>query len=248
MPNKKTTHPSNDAFNNKIALVVGASRGIGRAVALELALHGATVLAVARTAGALTELDDDVRQTTNGKNHIAIITADISRDDTIPLLFANILKRFGRLDIMVAASARLGDLTPLAHLEEKDFDKTIALNLTAYHRLIRYGEPLLRQAPSGRVVFFTSGVTKNYPAFWGGYSVSKAGVEAMVRTWGAELGKSNITANAINPGATRTAMRAAAFPGEDPKTLKTAAAVALFTLPFLQDKNKLQGQVIDYKK
>ncbi|MDI9313610.1 MAG: SDR family NAD(P)-dependent oxidoreductase [Hydrotalea sp.] len=239
---------ANNNFNDKIALVIGASRGIGRAVAVQLALQGATVLAVARTQGALTELDDEVRQKTNGKNHIAIITADITKDDTIALLFANILKRFGRVDIMVGAAARLGDLTPLAHLEEKDFDKTIALNLTAYHRLIRYGEPLLNQSPSGRVVFFTSGVTKNYPAFWGGYSISKAGVEAMVRTWGGELQKTNITANAINPGATRTAMRAAAFPGEDATTLKTAEAVALFTLPFLQDNNKLQGQIIDYKK
>ena len=241
----------NADLTGKIALVLGASRGIGRAVAFDLAMAGATVLAVGRTAGALTELDDAVRRATDNKNHIAIITADLTVDtkeiQTIPLLFANIMQRFGRLDIMVGAAARLGDLTPLAHLEEKDFEKTLFLNLSVYHRLVRYGEPLLRQAKNGRVVFFTSGVTKNYPAFWGGYSISKAGLEGLVKTWGAELSNTNITVNAINPGATRTQMRAAAVPGEDPATLKSPEAVAKFTLPFLHDKNKLTGKIIDYQ-
>ncbi|MGI9461841.1 MAG: SDR family NAD(P)-dependent oxidoreductase [Alphaproteobacteria bacterium] len=242
----KTLHNVKE-FAGKVALVLGASHGMGRAVALELAMLGASVLAVGRTSGALTELDDEVRKKTNDKNHIAIITADLADEKTIPLLFANILKRFGYLDMMVGAAARLGDLTPLAHAVEKDFDKTIRLNLIAYHRFIRYGEPLLRLAKNGRVVFLTSGVGKHPRAFWGGYSVSKAGLDAMVKIWAQELKKTNITVNGINPSATRTAMRAQAMPGEDAAMLKTPNKVAKFLLLFLQDKNKTTGEIIDYQ-
>ncbi|MCX8515420.1 MAG: SDR family NAD(P)-dependent oxidoreductase [Alphaproteobacteria bacterium] len=234
-------------FDGKVALVIGASRGIGRAVAHQLALKGAKVMAVARSEGGLTELDDAVRAETQGRNSIAIITADITAKDTVPLLFANILNRFGHIDILVGCSARLGTLGPLGHAEEKDFDRTIALNLTAYHRLVRYGEPLLRRAAHGRVVFITSGVTTSHPAFWGSYTVSKAGLEALGQTWAHELQKTAITVNLINPGGTRTAMRAEAFPGEDPMTLKTPDTVATFILPFLHDDNTISGKVIDYQ-
>lgn len=235
-------------YLNKVALVTGASRGIGRAVAKALALRGAKVLALGRQQADLETLDNEVRTCTKGKNHISIIAADVTKSDTVAVLAAFILKRFGHLDILVGNAAVLGVLTPLQHLTEQEFDKTLAVNLHSYQRLIRYTEPLLRQSAYARVVFLTSGVTTYFPPFWAAYSVSKAGLEALVKTWAAEIKNlSNIKVNLINPGPTKTAMRAAAFPSENPETLTSPEAIAEFILPYLAKNCKSHGAVIHYQ-
>jgi NAD(P)-dependent dehydrogenase (short-subunit alcohol dehydrogenase family) len=204
-------------LTDKIALVTGASRGIGRAAALALAKAGAQIVAVARTQGGLEELDDEIRQATGSR--ATLVPLDIAEGDGLDQLGFALHQRFGRLDILVHAAAILGPLTPVSHIDPKHFDRVLAVNLTATYRLIRTTEPLLRAAEAGRGIFLTTSVAHRPRAFWGPYGVTKAGMENLVRTWADELENTPIRAVLLEPGAMRTRMRAEAMPGEDPATL-----------------------------
>jgi NAD(P)-dependent dehydrogenase (short-subunit alcohol dehydrogenase family) len=204
-------------LSGKIALVTGASRGIGRAAALALAAAGAQVVAVARTQGGLEELDDEIRKASG--QSATLVPLDIAEGDSLDQMGLAIHQRFGRLDVLVHAAATLGPMTPVSHIDPKHWDRVVAVNLTAAYRLIRTTEPLLRAAPAGRAIFLTSGRAAHPKAFWGPYGVTKAGLEHMVRTWADELEQTQVRAVLLDPGIMRTAMRAEAMPGEDPLTV-----------------------------
>ena len=207
-------------LSGRIALVTGASRGIGRAVARRFAAEGARLILVARTSGGLEEADDEVRGA--GGEPAMLVPLDICQGDLVDQLGAALHERFGRLDILVGNAAMLGGLRPVGHYPPDVWEDVIALNLTANWRLIRSLDPLLRLSDAGRAMFVTSGVTEGKPpAYWGAYTASKAALEALVCTYAAELKRTNLKVNIIDPGASATNMRAEAFPGEDPNTLAT---------------------------
>lgn len=199
-------------LSGRVALITGASRGIGAEVAVRYAAEGAHVVLVARTVGGLEEVDDRVR---GAGGTATLVPLDLRQLDGIDNLGPAILERFGRLDILVGNAGTLGNLSPLGHIAAKVWDDTIALNLTVNWRLIRIFDPLLKRSDAGRAIFVTSGITRSLPAYWGPYAASKAGLEALVRTYAAEVGATPVRANLLNPGPTRTDMRAQAFPGED---------------------------------
>jgi NAD(P)-dependent dehydrogenase (short-subunit alcohol dehydrogenase family) len=211
-------------MEGRVALVTGASRGIGRAVALELAKAGATVVAVARTPGGLADLDDEARAL--GLPPPVLAPLDLTDFARIDQMAALIAARFGRLDALISAAAILGGLRPMAHFEPDDFDRVIATDLTAQWRLLRACDPLLRLSDAGRAVFVTSAAARLAPAYWGAYAIAKAGLETMVRTYAAEIRQTNLRANLFDPGAVATRLRAEAFPGEDANTLPQPEAVA----------------------
>ena len=228
---------------DKVAVVTGASRGIGYAFARALAREGAHVIAVARTVGGLEELDDEIRSLGGSAT---LVPADLKDTPAIDRLGEAILERWKRLDVLVGNAGVLGQLSPLGHIKPEVWDEAVAVNLTANWRLIRSLDPLLRQAPSGRAVFVTTGATQSLPAYWGAYSATKAALEAMVKTYAAEIAKTNVKANLLNPGPTRTAMRAKAFPGEDPNTLPTPEEVAKAALPLCLPSCTSNGQIYTY--
>ncbi len=202
----------------RIAFVTGASRGIGRSAALGFAKAGAQVIASARSKAALEELDDEIFAATG--SHATLIPFDITDGDAFDRLAAALHQRFGRLDVIVHAAAISGTITPVTHHEPKDFDKIVAVNLTATWRLLRGLEPLLRQSTAARALFLTTGATiTGGRAFWGPYGATKAAVETLVRAWADEIEITPIRAALVSPGAMRTRMRAAAYPGEDPLSL-----------------------------
>jgi NAD(P)-dependent dehydrogenase (short-subunit alcohol dehydrogenase family) len=203
-------------LENRIALITGASRGIGAAVAKSYAKEGAHVILIARTVGALEELDDEI-QADGGT--ATLVPLDLMDGAAIDGLAAPLLERWNKLDILVGNAAILGKLTPLAHYPPDGWEDIFKINVHANWRLIRALDPLLRASDAGRVLFVTTGATRSLPAYWGGYSVTKAAVEAMAVTYAKEVAKTPLRVNLINPGGTRTQMRAAAFPGEDPETL-----------------------------
>jgi NAD(P)-dependent dehydrogenase (short-subunit alcohol dehydrogenase family) len=209
--------PSAQSLSGKIALVTGASRGIGQACALALAKAGAHVVAVARTEGGLTELDDEIRAATG--QPATLVPLDIAEGEALDQLGLALHQRFGRLDILVHAAATLGPMTPVSHIEPKHWDRVVAVNLTATYRLIRTTEPLLRASDAARAIFLTTGRVARPKAFWGPYGVTKAGMEHMVRTWADELEQTRIRAVLLDPNTMRTRMRAEAMPGEDPATV-----------------------------
>ncbi|HEX4199767.1 MAG TPA: SDR family NAD(P)-dependent oxidoreductase [Caulobacteraceae bacterium] len=204
-------------LDGRIALVTGASRGIGRAAALALAGAGAHVIAVARTQGALEELDDEIKALTG--QPATLVPMDLANGDGIDQLGLAIHQRHGRLDVLVHAGAMLGGLWPVAHMGPAHWDQVVAVNLTSAYRLIRSMEPLLRRSEAGRAIVVTSGVAERPRAFWGAYAATKAGLEALVRCWADEIESTPIRAVLLDPNVMRTRMRAEAFPGEDPETL-----------------------------
>ncbi|HVZ14773.1 MAG TPA: SDR family NAD(P)-dependent oxidoreductase [Bauldia sp.] len=206
----------------RVAVVTGASRGIGRAAALGLAREGAHIVAVARTVGGLEELDDEIKAIGNSAT---LVPFDLTDFAAIDRLGAAIHQRWGKLDILFSNAGMLGAITPVAHIEPKLFERVLAVNVTANYRLIRSLDVLLRASDAGRALFVTSGVTRSAPPFWGVYTLSKAALDAMVRTWAGELRATRATANLLSPGMLRTRMRAEAMPGEDPMTLKPPEAI-----------------------
>jgi len=210
-------------LSDKIALVTGASRGIGRASTLALASAGAQVVAVARTEGGLVELDDEIRQAT-GKS-ATLVPLDVADGDALDHLGLALHQRFGRLDLLVHAAGVLGPLTPVSHIEPKHWDRVVAVNMTASYRVIRSFEPLLRAASAGRAIFLTTGKASRPKAFWGLYGATKAATENLVRTWADELEQTSVRAVLLDPGPMRTRMRAEAMPGEDPQTLPDPAEI-----------------------
>jgi NAD(P)-dependent dehydrogenase (short-subunit alcohol dehydrogenase family) len=205
------------------AVVTGASRGIGRATALALARAGVHVIALARTQGGLEELDDEIKA---AGGTATLVPADLKDFAAIDRLGAAIFERWKKLDILIGNAGVLGRLSPLGHIEPKTWDEAMAVNVTANWRLIRSLDPLLRQSDAGRAVFVTSGAAQKCKAYWGTYSVSKAALDALMKTYAAEVETTRVRANLFSPGPTRTKMRAQAFPGEDPDTLPEPEAIA----------------------
>lgn len=203
----------------RVALVTGASRGIGAAIARAYAREGAELILTARTTGGLEEIDDEIRQI-SGKSSL-LVPFDLKDFDAIDRLGAALYERYGRLDILVGNAGVLGTLSPLGHISPKEFQEVIDLNLTANWRLLRVMDPLLRQSEAGRAIFVSSGAAQGPRAYWGTYAISKAALEMMVGIYAQEILQTKVRANMIDPGRTRTRMRAKAYPGEDPMTLKT---------------------------
>lgn len=232
-------------LQDRLAVITGASRGIGRAVALGMAAEGAHVILIARTVGGLEEVDDEIRKV-GGK--ATLVPMDLTDFAAIDRLGATIFERWGKLDILVVNAGLLGTLTPLSHMEPKDWDKTLAVNVTANYRLIRSLEPLLKRSNAGRAVFVTSGAAHKCKAYWGGYSVTKAALDAMMKTWAAECEKTAIRVNSVSPGPTRTAMRKKAMPGEDPTTLTKPADLVPLFIELALPSNERHGEIVEYQK
>ncbi len=205
-------------LSGRIALITGASRGIGAAVARRFAAEGAQVILTARTVGGLEEVDDAIRQASGGEAEATLVPMDLTLAEEIDTLGPSIAQRFGRLDILVGNAGVLGTMTPAHQIRPEEWDQVMAVNLTANWRLIRTLDPLLRISDAGRAMFVTSGVAGGR-AYWGTYAVSKTALEALVITWAQETAKTGLRINLINPGVVRTGMRAEAYPGEDPMTL-----------------------------
>jgi len=194
-----------------VAVVTGASRGLGAAAAVALAEAGAHVVLVARTVGGLEAVDDRIRAVGGSAT---LVPFDLAEHDKIDGLAASLYARFGRTDVIVGNAGMLGSLTPVAHLDPKTWDKLLAVNLTANVRLIRAFEPLLRRAEAGRAIFVTADVARRPEAYWGPYAATKAGLEALTRCWAAELERTTVRINLLDPGAVSTGLRSQAFPGE----------------------------------
>jgi NAD(P)-dependent dehydrogenase (short-subunit alcohol dehydrogenase family) len=210
-------------LRDRLALITGATRGIGRAVALAYAKEGAHVILVGRTTGALEEVDDEIRAVGGAAT---LLTLNLKQHDKIDALGPTIYQRWGKLDILVGNAGILGPLSPLGHVTADAWDEVIEVNLTANWRLIRTLDPLLRRSEAGRAIFVSSGAAVNPRAYWGPYAASKAGLEALVKVYAAEVANTLVRVNLVNPGPTRTGMRAKAFPGEDPDSLKSPEHVA----------------------
>jgi NAD(P)-dependent dehydrogenase (short-subunit alcohol dehydrogenase family) len=227
-------------LEGKIALVTGASRGIGAAVAKSLAARGAHVIALARTVGGLEELDDEIKKLGGSAT---LVPADLRKFDDLDRMGAALNERFKKLDILIGNAGQLGVLSPIGHIDQKVWDEVIAVNVTANYRLIRSLDPLLRAAEAARAVFITSGAANKATAYWGPYAVSKTAMDMLVRTYAAEVSTTKVRVNLFNPGPIRTRMRAKAMPGEDPMTLEAPEAVAdsivSLCLPSVAENGKL---------
>jgi NAD(P)-dependent dehydrogenase (short-subunit alcohol dehydrogenase family) len=233
---------NNGILEGRVALVTGASRGIGAAVAKLFAAQGAHIIALARTVGGLEELDDTIAA---AGGSATLVPQDLADLDSIDRLGAALHERFGKLDILVANAGVLGVLSPIAHVEPKVWEETMLLNVTVNYRLIRGMEPLLRLSDAGRAIFVTSGAARAPRAYWGPYGTSKAALDYMVGTWAQEVAKTNIRVNLLNPGATRTGMRAAAMPGEDPMTLPAPEDIAPAFLDLASPACTKHGEIVN---
>ena len=234
---------NSQSLKGRVAVVTGASRGIGYFTAKQLAKKGAHVIAVARTVGGLEELDDEI-QSAGGST--TLVPFDLTDFDAIDRLGQAIFDRWGKLDILVGNAGVLGPISPLGHVEPKAFEDLIAVNITANWRLIRSLDPLLRLSDAGRAVFLTSGAPHKCRAYWGPYSMSKAALEALVRTYVNETQKTNMKSMLINPGPMRTAMRAKAMPGEDPEKLPHPSELSEIIVQFCQPISEENGRLYDY--
>jgi NAD(P)-dependent dehydrogenase (short-subunit alcohol dehydrogenase family) len=206
------------ALAGRIALVTGASRGIGAAVAKRFAAAGAHLILIARTVGGLEEVDDEILQATG--EHATLLPLDLADLDQIDHIGPSIHQRFGRLDIVVGNAAAIGPLSPVGHITAKDWDRIVTVNLSANFRLLRTLDPVLRLSEAGRAIFVTCGVTGSVHPYWGAYAASKAGLETFVRTYAGEVNKTNLRVNLIDPGIVATKLRAAGFPTENADGLR----------------------------
>jgi NAD(P)-dependent dehydrogenase (short-subunit alcohol dehydrogenase family) len=231
-------------FKDRIALVTGASRGLGRAMALALAREGAHVVVTARSAGSLEDLDDEIRAV---GGHATILRLDLRAGDKIDQLGPVIFQRWGKLDILVGAGGILGPLSPLAHVAADAWDTVLAVNLTANWRLIRTLDPLLKRSDAGRALFVTAAEAAGDLAYWGPYAVSKAGLEALAKSYAHELVNTAVRVNLLDPGPMRTGLRDKAFPGEDKSRLAEPDKVAAFALPLLLPAMADNGRLVRYR-
>ena len=212
-------------LDGRVALITGASRGIGAAIARRFASEGARLVLAARSVGGLEEVDDAIRADSGDARSATLVEVDLARAGAADSLAAAIAERFGRLDILVANAALLGTLGPMHQIDPKEWDRVLAVNLSANFHLIRAFDPALRAVEAGRAIFVSSGAARGGHAYWGSYAVSKAGLETMALSWAAETAKTPLRVNLVDPGGTRTAMRAAAFPGENPASVKRPEAL-----------------------
>lgn len=239
-------------LEGRVALVTGASRGIGYFTALELAKAGAHVIACARTVGGLEELDDAIKAVGGSATLVPFDLADM---EAIDRLGGSIFERWGKLDILVANAGVLGVISPIGHIEAKVFERVMNINVNATWRLIRSVDPLLTRSDAGRAVIMSSGAAHKCRPFWSAYSASKAAVEALARTWAGETQSTPLRITSVDPGATRTAMRAQAVPGEDPMSLPHPSEVAKAILPLVgpgvTETGKLfivrENKLVDYQ-
>jgi NAD(P)-dependent dehydrogenase (short-subunit alcohol dehydrogenase family) len=240
------TMTSAQPLHDRIALVTGASRGIGKAIALELARHGAHVIALARTQGGLEELDDAIRAC---GQEATLVPCDLRDYDALDRLGLAIYERWGKLDIVIGNAGLLGPITPLSHIDPPNWDNVLAVNLTANWRLIRSVDALLRAADAGRALFITSGAAHKAQVapYRGAYATSKAGVEMLARTYAAETqNTSAVKVMCVNPGPLRTKMRAALMPGEDPETLELPDGLAHEIMQLCMPNWQQTGALYDY--
>jgi len=235
----------NQKLSGKLALVTGASRGIGRAVALELARQGSDIIAVARnrSQGALEQLDDEIQAM--GRN-CTLTPFDLRDGDAVDRLGGAIFERWGKLDILVANAGILGPITPLGHIAPKDWAELLDINVTANWRLIRSMDPLLKLSDAGRAIFVSSAAAGKGKAYWGGYAVTKAALQELALTYANECLQTNIKINVIDPGPIRTHMRAKAVPGEDPTTLPTPDDIAPLFTELAADTCDKTGELIRF--
>jgi NAD(P)-dependent dehydrogenase (short-subunit alcohol dehydrogenase family) len=229
-------------LEGRVALVTGASRGIGRAVAKAFAEQGAHVVALARTQGGLEELDDEIRaiggQTT-------LVTLDLRKADDIDQMGYALYQKFGRLDILAGIAGVLGVLSPVSHIPPKEWAHVMEVNLTANYRLMRSFDALLRQSDAGRALFATDARAKDATPFWGAYAASKAGLETLARSWATETARTNLRINLIDPGPVRTNLRAQAFPGEDPMKHRAPAEVTGVFVDLAAPDCTITGEIVD---
>jgi len=237
--------PNEKSLEGRIALVTGASRGIGRAAAIALGAAGAHVICVARTVGGLEETDDEIQKVGGTATLVPMNLRDF---EAIDRLGASIYERWGRLDALFANAGVLGMLTPVAHLEPKTFQEVMEVNLTANWRLIRSLDPLLRQSDAGRALFVTSGAARKHTPFWGAYEVSKSALETLVLTYAVECETTSIKVNLINPGPMRTLMRQKAMPGEDPAYLVKPEDMAYRVVEMLSPAYDRNETLINFQK
>ena len=224
----------------RVALITGASRGLGAAVAERFAAEGAHLILVARTQAGLEETDDRVR---SAGGTATLVPLDLTKFDEIDRMAAAVAQRFGRLDVLVGNAGLLPPLTPVGHLSPKDWQATIDLNLTANWRLIRAFDQGLRRSVAGRVIMVTSGAAMGAFAYWGAYAASKAGLETLVASYAKEIEQSAVRANLLDPGTVRTNMRAQAFPGEEPETVRAPEEVAPVFVSLAEAACAINGQV-----
>ena len=229
-------------LSGKIALVTGASRGIGAAVARRFAAEGAQLVLVARTVGGLEEVDDAIRAAGGGR--ATLLPLDLTDGAKIDQIGPSLYQRFGRLDILVGNAAFLGPLSPVGHIDARDWDRIISTNLTANFRLARTLDPLLRRSPAGRAIFVTCAMGSGANPYWGAYAASKAGLENFARTYAGEVTKTTMRVNLIDPGPTRTRLRAAAFPTEDATTLRSPEEVAEAFVELAATECQRKGELI----
>jgi len=211
------------ALSGTVALVTGASRGLGAATAIELARLGAHVVITGRVQGGLEETDDAIRALGGSAT---LLPLDLAEGEQVDVLGPSLYNRFGRLDVMVHAAAALGVLTPAPHIQDRDFTAALTANLAAPMRLIRSCAPLLVAAPDGRAVFVTTARARAPKAYWATYGATKAAMEHLVVTWAEETASTRLRINLFDPGKMATKLRQDAFPGEDQSTLPKPADVA----------------------
>lgn len=235
---------SDKPLDKKIALVTGATKGIGRAVAIAYAKAGAHVIALGRQTSALESLDDQIKA---DGGSATLVDMDLKDFDSIDRLGGAIHERWGKLDILVGNAAILGPVTPLGHIKPKNWQDLVDVNITANWRLIRSFDPLLRQSDAARVIFVTSGAAHSSKPYVGGYAMSKAALEVIAKTYAAETEDTAIRVNIIDPSHTRTEMRAAYMPGEKPETVKEPTALAPLFLELASDSITDTGKVFTYK-
>lgn len=231
-------------LSDRIALVTGASRGIGAALALQLAQAGAHVVAVARTVGGLEELDDKIKA---AGGSATLVPLDMKDSEGVARLALALNERYGRLDVLIGNAGVLTTPTPVGHIEPKDWDNVIAVNVTANWHLIRTLDPLLKQSDAGRAVFVTSAVAYLARPYFGLYALSKAALDALVRTYAAECEKTKVRVNLFSPGQTRTRMMRVAFPGVDPETLPPAEQVAAAMVPLCLPSCTENGRIYEFR-
>jgi NAD(P)-dependent dehydrogenase (short-subunit alcohol dehydrogenase family) len=230
---------------NRVAVVTGASRGIGRAAAVALADAGAHIIALARTQGALEELDDEIREKGGSATLVPVNVKDY---EAIDRLGAAIHERWGKLDILVGNAGVLGELAPITHIDQPVWDEVMAVNVTANYRLLRSLDPLLRASDAGRAIFVTSAAAHKCTAYWGIYSISKAALDALVRTYAAETVTTPVRVMLVSPGPLRTAMRKTAMPGEDQSTLRTPEDLAPHIVNLALPSWDETGKILDFQQ